>query len=82
MKRDRTHMDFVERWAKFVKENPTKWRKYHKEFINSQFINAYDVIERILHLPNGEEKIRKIYSISNPEACKDLFKTKKVPRVR
>ncbi len=63
--RDTTHMEHVERWAKFVKENPTKWQKPHSDFINSQYDLALNAIQRILKMPNGKEKIKKIYKINN-----------------
>ncbi len=71
--RDKTHNDFIERWAKFVKENPTKWQKEHTKFINSQFQMAYDFIERLKKTKNGKEKIKKIYKIGNEKGYPKIF---------
>ena len=70
--RDKTHMQSVERWAVYVKENPG-WKKIHTEFIDSQFEKAYSAIERILKTPNGREKIRKIYGIKNAKGYPSIF---------
>lgn len=58
--RDSTHMEHIERWAKFVKENPDKWKAPHTEFINAIYKKAEDALKRISQLPNGKEKIRKL----------------------
>ncbi len=40
----KTRMEFVEKWAKFVKENPDeKWSQMQAEFIDSQIENAKQV---------------------------------------
>lgn len=37
----KTRMQFVEKWANFVKENPDKeWSKLQKELIDSQLSNS------------------------------------------
>ena len=56
------HMEQVERWARFVKANPTKWKKIHTEFINSIFAKNKEVMERLRATPGGEEKIRRLYN--------------------
>jgi len=74
MKRDKTHMQSIERWAKFVRDNPNKWQKIHAQFINSQYDFAYNAITRILKMPNGKEKIKKLYNIDNVEGYPSLLK--------
>ena len=71
--RDKSHMESVERWANFVKNNPDKWKKYHTEFINAQYGMAQDFIKRLAKQPNGKEKIRKIYGINNPKGYADFY---------
>lgn len=73
MTRDKTHMNSVVRWAKFVKENPTKWQKDHADFINSVYEKAYNAIEKIKLTKNGKEKLKKIYNIKNEKGYPDLF---------
>ena len=36
--RDKTHMEQVERWALFVKNNPDKWKSKIKDFLDAQII--------------------------------------------
>ena len=42
------YMKDGERWANFVRENPTKWKKFHTEFINALFQKNEEVTRRIL----------------------------------
>ncbi len=66
MERDNTHIDFIKRWAKKVREDKKfLWREEHSKFINSQYNNAYRVIEVLKKQHNGKEKLRKIYKINN-----------------
>lgn len=58
-------MEQVERWAKFVKENPEKWKKIHTEFIDAQFQKSHEFYERLKKTKNGKEKIQKIFKITN-----------------
>lgn len=67
---DKTHMDSVERWANYVKNNPD-WKKIYTEFIDAKFEKAYAAIERILKTPNG--KIKKIYNTKNEKAYPKIF---------
>ncbi len=60
-----TREEQIERWANFVKNNPTKWKKIHTEFINSIFDKHGQFRERILKLPDGQEKLIKLYKIKN-----------------
>lgn len=71
--RDKTHMEFVERWADYVKNN-SDWKKIHTEFINSQFKMHDDFIKRLLKEKGGKEKIIKIYKIKNIKGYKELLK--------
>jgi len=59
------HIKQVERWAHFVKNNPTKWKKQHTEFINALFEKHYQFRERLLQTPQGKKKIIKLYKIKN-----------------
>ncbi len=57
--RDKTHKDQIERWAKHVKNTPN-WKKELKPFLDAQIINAIKKYKKILELPQGEDKLRKI----------------------
>ncbi|NQU78439.1 hypothetical protein HQ545_01595 [Candidatus Woesearchaeota archaeon] len=60
-----SHMEQVERWANFVKNNPNKWRKDHTGFINALFDKHYKFVERLAKIPGGKEKLIKAYNIKN-----------------
>ena len=55
------HQDQVERWAHFVKDNPTKWKTIHSEFINAIFDKHEQFKVRLLKTPQGKEKLAKLY---------------------
>lgn len=63
--RDQSHLEQIERWANFVRENPTKWKKIHTEFINTLFEKNTQFIEKILKTPRGKEKLVELYDINN-----------------
>ena len=71
--RDKTHMDFVEKWANYVKNN-SDWKKIHTEFIDSQFKMHENFIKRLLKEKDGKEKIIKLYKIKNLNGYKELLK--------
>lgn len=61
------HQEQIKRWANFVKNNPTKWKKVHTEFINALFDKHEQFRERLLKTPGGKEKLIKLYGIKNKE---------------
>ena len=63
--RDKTHSEQIERWGKFVKENPTKWKKEHTAFIDAQIKKSWDFYERLKATPEGAEKIRKLKAMKS-----------------
>ena len=73
MKRDKTHNEFIEKWADYVKKN-SDWKKEHNEFINSQIKMQGDFIQRLLKEKNGKEKIIKIYNIKNVNGYRELLR--------
>jgi len=60
-----SHMEQVERWAHFVKDNPDKWKPTHTEFINAIFDKHEQFMSRMLKTPGGKEKLIKLYDIKN-----------------
>ncbi|MFA5141892.1 MAG: hypothetical protein WC471_02905 [Candidatus Woesearchaeota archaeon] len=69
---DKSHDDFIERWAEFVRTNP-EWRDIHTKFINAQFNMANDFIIRLSKTPSGREKIIELYGIKNVAGYKELL---------
>ncbi len=59
--RDESHIEQVERWARFVRDNPRKiWKAEQIKLIDSQIIMANSFYSRLEKLPGGREKIRKL----------------------
>jgi len=71
--RDPSHMEQIEQWANFVKNNPDKWKKIHTEFIDAQITKALDFIDRLAQTPGGKEKIIRAYNITNPVLIKRMM---------
>ncbi len=67
------HLEQVERWAKFVKNNPDKWKAIHTKFINAQFDKHRRFVKKLLMKKSGFEKLVGIYSIKNVEAYREIF---------
>lgn len=63
----------IDRWIKYMKENPCKWKTVHTEFINAQFDKSRKFIERLLKEPNGREKVINAYGIKNLNGYKKLL---------
>lgn len=47
----------IVRWAKFVKENPDKWKAQHTAFLNAMINNANAKYEKLKKMPNGKRII-------------------------
>ena len=57
--RDSTHMEQVERWARFVRDNPRSvWKAEQGSLIDAQIIMAKRFFSNLEKTPGGEEKIR------------------------
>ncbi|PIN88049.1 hypothetical protein COV12_00555 [Candidatus Woesearchaeota archaeon CG10_big_fil_rev_8_21_14_0_10_32_24] len=56
-----SHDDQIVRWAKYVRENPTKWKKPHTEFINAIFDKHEQFKKRLLKTKGGKDKLEKLY---------------------
>ncbi len=57
MVRDKSHLEQVERWANFVRDNPSKWKKSHCKFIDSQIIMSRRFYDRLSKTEGGKKKI-------------------------
>ena len=71
--RDKTHMEQVEKWACYVRDNPNSWKKIHTEFINALFKKHEDFIKRLAKTKEGKQKIIKLYNIKNINGYKKLL---------
>ena len=72
--KDKTHYDQIERWAKFIKDNPKSWKTIHTKFINAQFEKAHRFINELSKTKEGQKKIVEIYNIKNIKGYPDLLK--------
>ncbi|MBD3253401.1 hypothetical protein GF386_06720 [Candidatus Pacearchaeota archaeon] len=63
--RDKTHMEQVERWARYIRENPDKWKSKFKEFIDSQIIISRRFYKKLAETQEGMEKIRLLRGIKS-----------------
>jgi len=55
--RDKTHDEQVERWAKYVKDNPSGWKLKLKPFLDAQIIMAERFYSRLANTKEGQKKI-------------------------
>jgi len=55
--REQSHTDQIERWAKFVRDNPN-WREQFKKFSDGQIIMARRVYKRLAETEEGRRKIK------------------------
>ncbi len=57
MTHNTSHSEQIERWAKFVRDNPD-WKKKFKEFSDAQIILARKAYEKLAKTKEGKEKIK------------------------
>lgn len=55
--RDKSHVEQIERWAEFVRDN-AGWKKQFKEFSDAQIIIARRVFEKLAQTEEGRRKIK------------------------
>jgi hypothetical protein len=60
--RDKSHMEQVERWAEYVRNNPD-WKKKHTKFIDAQFDIANRFYKKLALSPGGKEKIEELRKV-------------------
>jgi len=59
--RDKTHTQQIERWARFVRDNPRKaWKGEQGPLIDSQISMANRFYSRLEKVLGGKEKIRRL----------------------
>ncbi len=62
------HEDQIVRWANFVRDNPTKWKRIHTEFIDSIFDKHKQFVKQLSKTKEGKEKLVSLYNIKNKKA--------------
>ena len=58
--RDKSHIQQVERWAEFCKNNPAEFRKYLNAFLNAQIIKAREFYTRLNNSEDGRVILNKL----------------------
>ena len=59
--RDKSHMEAVERWAEFVRNNPRQeWKKAINLLINATYQKADKFYERLKETEKGREILRRL----------------------
>ena len=51
------HQEQIERWAEYVKNNPSKWKAQLKPFLDAQIIMARRFYKKLAETQEGKEKI-------------------------
>lgn len=59
MKRDFSHNEQIERWARYVRDNPD-WKKRFKEFSDAQIILARKAYAKLAESEEGRKKIMRL----------------------
>ena len=62
-----SHQEQIERWAHFVREHPSEWKKIHTTFINALFDKHKQFLERLKKTPGGEEKMKELYGFKESQ---------------
>ena len=57
MKRDASHGEQIERWAKFVRDNPN-WRRQFIKFSDAQITMARKAYQKLAQTEEGRKKIK------------------------
>ncbi len=65
MERNKTHLEQIERWANYVRENPNKWKSKFKEFSDAQIIMARRFYIKLSKTEEGRKKIRLLRGMDN-----------------
>ncbi|MEX2017271.1 MAG: hypothetical protein WD876_02260 [Candidatus Pacearchaeota archaeon] len=59
--RDKSHMEAVERWAEFVKNNPREeWKKAINILINATYEKADEFYKKLEETEKGREILRRL----------------------
>jgi len=59
--KDKSHMEAVERWAEFVKNNPrAKWKKSVNMLIDATYSKSNDFYKRLEGSEKGREILKRL----------------------
>lgn len=63
MKIKKDRLEFIDKWAERVKTT-NDWRKHHTAFLNAQYQKSDSFYKKIILMPNGKEKFKRITGAS------------------
>jgi len=58
--RNKTHLEQIERWGNFVKENPDNWKGEHTLFIDAQIRKSWNFYDKLKSTFEGKMKINRL----------------------
>ena len=58
--RDPSHMQQIEKWAEYVRDNPRTWKSKLKPFIDSQIMIAKRFYENLTKTEEGKEVLKQL----------------------
>jgi hypothetical protein len=59
--RDKTHLEFIDRWAEFIKSRPQEeWRPKFNEFIDAQFEIAKRFRANMEKTAEGKQALKRV----------------------
>jgi len=58
--RDPSHDEFIVRWARFVANHPTEWKRHHTPFINAQIELASRFYENLGKTEEGRKILQRL----------------------
>ena len=61
--RNKTHNEQIERWAKYVKDNPSWWKEKLKPFLDAQIIMSRRFYSKLAETKEGRKKIELLRNI-------------------
>jgi len=61
--RENSHKEQIEKWAEYVKNNPDKWKKQLKPFLDAQIIIARRFYKNLAETKEGREKIKLLRNL-------------------
>lgn len=60
---DKSHDEQVERWAKYVRDNPKAWKSKFKLFLDAQFVMMKRFYEKLAETEEGKKTILKLKNV-------------------
>ncbi|MDD4878533.1 MAG: hypothetical protein PHO02_05860 [Candidatus Nanoarchaeia archaeon] len=63
----------IDRWIKFMKDNPTKWKAIHTKIINAYIKRAIEKRKQLFKNPIERERFIAEYNVGNKKWVKECM---------